>query len=295
MTLEAVVVAAYGRKCLIGTEEGTTRRAVTRGRSETPVCNDRVEYTDSEGLAAIQRIHPRQRVFWRYDRRGGKRPLASHIDQVVIVIAGQPAADHRLLDRYIAAAEIGGQQVLLVWNKSDQQTVDQDLLSPYLALGYPIIPASAKTGLGLTALQQALRAKQNILLGLSGVGKSSLTNALVEQAEARTSALSDASGEGTHTTTAAGSYPLEDGILIDTPGVREYYLWPMPAAELQQGYIEIGQTAQDCRFNDCRHQHEPGCAVKDAVASGNINEGRYQRYSLLAEGLERQVEQQRTS
>lgn len=295
MTQEAVVVAAYGRECLIGTHEGVTRRAVTRGRSETPVCNDRVMFDESEGLAAVQHIHPRDKVFWRYDRRGGKRPLASHVDQAVIVIAGQPAADHRLLERYLAAAEIGNQDILLVWNKSDQQAVDEAFLSPYLALNYQLISVSAKTSDGLDELKARLQGKSNLLLGLSGVGKSSLTNALVDEAEARTSALSVASGEGTHTTTAAGSYPLENGILIDTPGVREYYLWPMPPVELQQGFIEIGRTALECRFNDCRHNHEPGCAVKDAVTSGEIDEARYRRFSQLAEGLERQYDQQRNS
>lgn len=291
-TESARVVAAYGRKCLIETADAQTLKAVTRGRNITPVCNDLVEYSVEKGLASIEVVAPREAVFWRYDRGGGRRALASHIDQAVIVIAGKPAADHRLLDRYIAAAEIGGQDVLLLWNKSDLLSVDDELLGAYLKLGYPLLEISAATGTGLGELTARLSGKSNLLLGLSGVGKSSLTNALINDAAARTSALSDASGEGTHTTTAACAYTLEDGCLIDTPGVREYHLWPMPVTELQRGYREIAERAPECRFNDCQHRQEPGCAVIEAVESGEINTLRYNQFIQLAEGLSAQYVKQ---
>lgn len=288
MTDSARVAAAYGRECLIETEGGELIRATTRGRSETPVCNDRVRYSRDGDAASVESVEPRERVFWRYDRRGGRRAIASHLDQLGLMIAAEPSADAWLIDRYIAAAEVCGLSVMLIWSKADLAGADMELLQTYQRLGYPLIEVSAHTGTGVKDLIDKLAGRVTLLTGLSGVGKSSLVNTLVPKAGARTAALSAASGEGTHTTTSSSVYPLADGTIIDTPGVREYYLWPMPPEELQRGYIEIAEVAGQCGFRNCTHQSEPRCAVKAAAEAGQIDSDRLQRFGRLSEGLARQ-------
>ncbi len=159
-------------------------------------------------------------------------------------------------------------------------------LAPYRALGYPVRQVSARIGLGMDAFREDLAQHTSILVGLSGVGKSSMLNALVPDLELRTSTLSHASRQGRHTTTATTLYHLQGaGALIDSPGIRTLRLGPLSFAEIERGFIEFRPHLGHCRFRDCRHGEEPECAIKEAVQAGHINPRRFESFHRLTEGL----------
>lgn len=279
----AVVVAAYGRRMLLELAGGRLLQAPPRRRGIRAVCGDRVDYEAVDGGIAVTAVHPRTGVLWRQDTRAGRRPVAANLDTLVIVTAPAPPVAPEQIDRYLAIAELLQLQALLVANKSDLGPV---ALDEFAALGYPVYAASARTGDGLDALASALAGGHAALTGLSGVGKSALITALVPDYQARSAALSAASGEGRHTTTAARLYRLPGGGgLIDSPGVRDIRLWPMPAAELARGFREFRSHLDACRFRDCRHGGEPGCALRAAVERGEVGERRYRGYLELAARL----------
>lgn len=281
----AVVAAAYGRRMLLELPDGRLVQAIPRNRSLRTVCGDRVAFEPADGGGTVvTAIHPRTGVLWRQDERLGRRPVAAHLDTLVVVTAPAPPVAPDQIDRYLAVAELLELQPLLVANKCDLAPVP---LAEFEALGYPGFEVSAAAGTGLDRLAAALAGRRAVLTGLSGVGKSALITALVPDYEARSSALSDASGGGRHTTTAARLYRLPGGgSLVDSPGVRDIRLWPMPATELVHGFRELRPHVGHCRFRDCRHDHEPGCAIRTAVASGEIGERRYRSYLQLAARLE---------
>lgn len=280
----AVVVAAYGRHMLLELPDGRLIPASPRNRRVRAVCGDWVDYTMDGDKAVATAIRPRQGVLWRQDERRGRRPIAANLDTLVIVTAPAPPATLEQIDRYLAIAALLELRPLLVANKADLEPVTLD---EFALLGYPVLATSVKSRAGLNDLAAALRGRRAALTGLSGVGKSALITALIPDYEARSGALSAGSGEGRHTTTAARLYRLPSGgSLIDSPGVRDIRLWPMPAAELAQGFREFRPHISGCRFRDCRHDREPGCALREAVARGEIGVRRYRSYLGLAARLE---------
>lgn len=289
------IVAAYGRRALVEDERGERHRSIMSGRQLRPVCGDRVEWARprDHSDALIVSILPRDNELSRPDRRGRKEILAANISQLIVVTAAIPKPDPFLVDRYLAMAELMGADARLVYNKTDIEA-QSDAISTeeFSAIGYPVHQLSAKDEQGLDELIDALRGQTSILVGQSGVGKSSLINAILPGADIATSEVSAASGEGKHTTTASvlhhlpsassGEFPnMASGEIIDSPGVRDFAPSPVPARDVVRGYREFADAAEHCRFSNCMHLREPDCGVKQAVDAGRISPRRYESYKRL--------------
>jgi ribosome biogenesis GTPase len=227
-------------------------------------------------------VEPRRNLIERIDARGRAEPVAANIDRLAIVVATQPAPDWFLVDRYWAGAVLKDLDALLIVNKQDLDTRSiQAELKTYRSLQLPCIEVAAKSAAGMEVLKQSLAARVTLLVGQSGVGKSSLVNALSPDAAAQTAELTR-DAEGRHTTTTARWYALgPSAAIIDAPGVRDF----APPASLvraaERGFIEILARGVDCRFKDCRHMEEPGCAVRMAVVDQEIATRRYESYRRL--------------
>ncbi len=218
--------------------------------------------------------------------------LVANVDQLAIVIAAaQPDYHRRLIDRYLIAADKGDLSPLIIVNKLDLvggellQVILEDLAVYSDALNLNLFFVSSKTGSGLELLKPHLVGKSTLFAGQSGVGKSSLINSLTSNS-LKVGEVSQAYHKGRHTTTAAMVIPLaEGGSVVDSPGIREFALWELDQDELPYYFEEFGPFAELCRFKPCTHTHEPGCAVKEAVERGNIEEGRYISYVMLREEI----------
>ncbi|GAC1698933.1 MAG: small ribosomal subunit biogenesis GTPase RsgA [Steroidobacteraceae bacterium] len=285
-TLVGRVVATFGRHLLVRDAAGAELRARPFGRALSVVCGDQVR---CRGDAHHDELHvievlPRVSALWRATLRGAAEPVVANLTHLLVVLAPLPLPDLFVVDRYLAAATAGGISATLVVNKSDLG-IDADLgaqLAVYEAAGYRVCTASATTGAAVAALP-ALLGPGSIaaLVGQSGVGKSSLVQRLVPQAQITIGALVREE-EGRHTTTAARLFELPGGAaLIDSPGVRDF----APAVEALDagslGFVDVALLAGGCRFNDCIHMREPGCAVRTAAESGALHPRRYESYRRL--------------
>lgn len=283
-SIEGRVVAAYGQRLLVEDAQGARYPAFVARRGLRVVCGDRVRWLsgDTEDRAVVEQL-PRETELRRPDSRGRSEVLAANVTQLVVVCAPTPAPDPFIIDRYLAAAEVMGAAAAIVMNKSDLgAALPAGLAEEYATLGYPVLHASAVAGSGLEALGQQLHSRRSLLVGQSGVGKSSLLNALVPGIEAETATISTATGEGRHRTTATTLHRLScGGELLDSPGVRDF----APALDdprlAAAGFREIVAAADACRFANCRHMREPGCAVKAGVEDGRISARRYESYRRL--------------
>lgn len=256
-----------------------------RRRTGRPLPGDHITL---DHAGALERILPRRNSFGRGDGRGRRKAIAANLDQVLIVLAPEPAPSRDLLHRYLAAALIEGIRPLIVVNKADLSIPDQppfSHLDELAGLGYDHIRVHCFPQANPGDLPERLSGRLSLLAGQSGVGKSSLLNALVPDLEIQTRALSRVTGKGTHTTTSVTLHRLPHaGWAMDTPGVWEYTLWAMDYTTLEKGFPEFSPHARNCRFRDCRHQHEPDCAVKRAVDAGGIPDFRHRAWlRLLAE------------
>jgi ribosome biogenesis GTPase len=285
---DGVVIVNYGRQSLVEDSNGNLIRCVARRGLEPIVCGDEVEWLPTgreEGV--VEKIRPRRTVLNRADSGNKLRPLVANIDQVVIEAAREPALDCFLLDKYTVAAELAQTEALIVINKTDLLSADarHDIevqLADYITLGYIVLFTSALRNTGIAAFTDYLAGKTSILVGQSGVGKSSLIKRLLPERDITIGRLSTASGLGRHTTTATTLYHLPcGGRLIDSPGVRDFRLGEVSARELGSGFREFKPYLGQCRFNDCRHVSEPGCAVLAALASGHISTRRMESYRRL--------------
>lgn len=281
----ALVVAAHGRRGILARDDGARLAYMIRGRHLRVVCGDRVHFTTggSGETAVVERILPRDNELQRLSGRGGPpETIAANVTHLVVVMAALPLPDLYLTDRYLCAARLMGAASALAWNKSDVAGPPMAELALYEALGCPVWPVSAVTGDGIAALRAWLGTGTGILVGQSGVGKSSLLNALVPGADVLTGEISLASDEGRHTTTASVLHPLPGGGgLVDTPGVRDFAPAIPERTAISSGFVEIEEYGRQCRFTDCSHLRESHCAVQEAVAAGQIDPRRYESYRRL--------------
>lgn len=284
-----LILVSYGTGGMAELADGRRIECSYRRSIGRPFCGDRVAIENTDGnTRVVSEILPRKNVFVRAGNRQQKQVVAANLDQVLIVVAPAPEPSRDLVERYLVAVHSLGIEPLIVVNKAEllgeQSEGPLARLGEYPELGYRVVETSCKGAPGIDALVPLLENQTSILVGQSGVGKSSLVNALLPDHDLQTGELSRATGKGTHTTTTTIMYTLPcSGRLIDSPGVWEYGLWEMEENELAAGFPEIQSRSGGCRFNDCRHESEPDCLVRQAVESGEIRDWRYQSYLRLLE------------
>jgi ribosome biogenesis GTPase len=279
-----VVLASYGRGALVQSGDLTLRCGLV-GRKLRLVCGDRIGWQHATGAdgPSVESVEPRLNVVERIDARGRAEPVAANIDRLAIVIAPEPSPDWFLVDRYWAGARHKDIDALLIVNKQDVGLASLAAsLAVYRSLGLECLETGCRGGIGIPQLLAYLASSVTLFVGQSGVGKSSLVNALVPEAAAQTAELTR-DAEGRHTTTTARWYRLgADAAIIDAPGVRDFAPPAHIVRAAERGFVEIHAVSVDCKFNDCRHFDEPGCAVRAGVAAQRIAARRYESYRRLA-------------
>lgn len=296
VTSEALVLVAYGTHGVVQLGSGERMDCKFRRQVGRPYCGDRVGVSLGGAEAVVEIIHPRRNKFLRADQQHRRHTVAANLDQVLIVLARNPLPSRDLVERYLLAVHSLDIEPVIVLNKIDLEPIDAGhpgaevigRLDEYCALGYAVARTSCKTEPGVSGLAPLLNGKTSILVGQSGVGKSSLVRKLLPDLEIQVGELSRATGKGTHTTTATTLYSLPGGgHLMDSPGVWEYGLWKLDDADIAPGFVEFRPFLGHCRFNDCLHASEPSCAVKAAVDQGEIMSWRYDSYLRLLEQNQR--------
>ncbi len=292
---QGLVVVNYGAMLDVEDAQGNIIRCVARHNVGGAVCGDRVLWQrgDHDDGTVVERL-PRHTLLARSDARGQSRAIAANVDQLIVVLTATqngPCAETDLLDRYLACAELNNMKAVVVVNKTDLLSADdaealKAQLACYHQIGYASFFVSATCNLGLDKLSQQLAGLTSVFVGQSGMGKSSLIKHFLPTEDIRTAAVSVGSGLGKHTTTRTILYHLPNGgHLVDSPGVREFGLGIIPPTELMRGFAEFRPYLGQCRFNDCIHQREPGCALEEAASKGLIERRRLQSYRAIANAM----------
>jgi ribosome biogenesis GTPase len=287
--VDAIVLSRAGGRYRVFAD-GVVREAGLRGRMKhgrtgSVLVGDRVRLAvEADGAASIEHIHPRRSLLQRRSpgRAHGVRAVAANVDQVVVVGAARaPEWDPGLIDRFTAVAEANHLPVVVVINKTDLDPEAGALARPYQEAGYPVLLTSVPMGDGVAALREHLASHVSLFTGPTGVGKSSLLNAVVPGLRLRTAEVSRRAGAGRHTTVAAEMHPLgEDGFVVDTPGLRDIGLWGLEPMEVTAAFPEFARLPR-CRFDNCRHRGEPGCSVAAAAEQGTLAGSRLESYRRL--------------
>jgi len=303
-TLPGIILKAHSGFFTVHTEAGAFicqlrgRLKKVRRSDDLAAIGDRVEIsTQPDGAGMIEAVLPRRSALLRRAPFGGKRVkeekdkaqvIIANADQAVFVFAcAEPGPHLRMLDRFLVLAEAEHLPAVICANKRDLVTpeVAQELFGLYPLLGYRVIYTSAATGAGVAELRQALKGKISVFAGPSGAGKSSLLNAVQPGLGLRTREVSQATTKGLHTTVYPELFPLDEGgFVADTPGLRALTLWDIEPEELDGYFVELRSLVSQCGFSDCTHIHEPGCAVRRAVETGQVSSSRYDSYCRLRAG-----------
>ena len=296
---EGLIIAHYGAQVVVepkskqGDYRGASaKRCHLRANLGSLVTGDRVIWHDREPMGVVVARLGRGSELCRPDPYGDLKTVAANIDRIIIVMAPYPEPHANLIDRYLVAAETQNIRPIILLNKMDrvdehnQQQID-DLISPYQALGYDVLRTSVNDPESLDSLRHYLLNLTCVFVGQSGVGKSSLINALLPDVNTRVGALSELSQKGRHTTTTAYLFHFpQGGHLIDSPGIREFGLWHMSRDQLLDGFIEFRPFIGHCRFRDCMHDQEPGCVIRKAIEQGSISEKRMASFLHILTTLE---------
>ena len=285
MNENGLVVARFRRHVLVERSGGGRYLCQLQNRKLRPVVGDQVRWNrENETKGTVEAVDPRTSELMRIDSRGQPETVAANLSQLVIVLAESPTPDWFLLDRYLIAGELENLKNTIVFNKLDLTDTLPSAFEIYQILGYPVAPISVRELTGLEPLESALVGERSVMIGQSGVGKSSLINALMGDALQKVGELSEKAGQGRHTTTTAVLHELPGGgELIDSPGVRDYAPYIESTRSVQRGFREIIARSSDCRFDDCSHLVEPECAVRAELADGEIAPQRYESYKQLYE------------
>lgn len=297
--LSGHVLSVHGLLSHVEAEGGRVYRCATRRLLKTlstdqrhvVVAGDRVAFRpvsageSDEGI--IERIEPRHGILARTSR-GRQHTMVANVDQALIISsAAEPRLKPHLIDRLLASTEKGRLRPVICINKIDliDPTDLQPLVGVFSQMGYQVLLVSAKTGFGVDRLRRVLAGQESVVAGQSGVGKSSLLNAVDPSLALRVAAVSQETQKGRHTTTTARLFPLSfGGYVVDTPGIRQFELWDVVPEEVANFFRDLRPYVSHCRFPDCTHTHEAACAVKDAVADGRIDQRRYESYCGLFYG-----------
>jgi ribosome biogenesis GTPase len=286
---EGLVVVRHGANLAVEDVDHRVHHCLARQHIGHPVCGDRVVWQPTgSNQGVVTAIMDRRTLLSRPDYSGREKPLAANITQVIVLLAPSPDPSKYLLDQYLVAAELMGVAAMIAFNKVD--LLDAERLAKFRAgfrhyedIGYACVWISLEHGRDLEPLARKLAGETSILVGQSGVGKSSLVKSLLPNQEVQIGRLSKATGLGRHTTSAATCFRLPNGgRLIDSPGVRSFRLGAIESSELQRGFRELAPFLGQCRFGNCRHNGEPGCAVTQAQMEGRIHPERLTNFRHLA-------------
>lgn len=302
--MKGLVIKNTGSWYLVKTEDGRLIECKIKGnfrlkgiRSTNPIAvGDHVQILiNNEGTAFINEIEDRKNYIIRRSSNLSKQShiLAANLDQCMLVVTvNYPETSTIFIDRFLASAEAYRIPVKFVFNKVDRYSEEERryldaLISLYTHIGYPCFKISALNGEGIEAIKQDLRDKVTLFSGHSGVGKSTLINAILPELDIKTAEISAYHNKGMHTTTFSEMFPVEgDGYIIDTPGIKGFGTFDMEEEEVGHYFKEIFEYSADCKYNNCTHRHEPGCAVRDAVEKHLISESRYTSYLNMLEDKE---------
>ena len=295
--VKAHVIAVYGRQYLVQEDDGKQHRVASLGRQSAIAVGDEVLLRDADSSnVVLQKVLERRNILFRSDAFKQKL-LASNIDQVLVLISGKPMFSEEHLMRAAIAADCAEIPLILVCNKRDlpeTQGRARERTRVWEALGYQVVEISVKSEPELTfqTMQALVEGKRSLLIGQSGMGKSSLINLLIPAAKQHTREISLALNTGKQTTTFTQAFPLTGepwgslgGALIDSPGFQEFGLNHLSRSQIQHAIPELHQRLGQCRYNNCRHEHEPGCAVTQARNEGSIDAARYDIYLRILNSL----------
>ncbi len=292
-----IIISRFGQHADVENKAGQIFRCNIRRSISSLVCGDKVLWrqgktTEHSISGVIEAVEERKTILCRPDVYDGVKPIAANIDQILIVSSVLPAFNSDIIDRYLVAAEQTGITPILILNKIDlfnakNKTAIEKSLQIYRDIGYRVLLVSNESQQGIDELRALLKDNISIFVGQSGVGKSTLVNSLMPELALITKQVSDNSGLGQHTTTVARLYHFaQGGSLIDSPGIREFGLWHLTPEQVFNGFIEFAQFQGACKFRDCKHSNDPGCALLAAVEKKQIHQERFTSFQRIIASLD---------